>query len=60
MGSKLKVLGIDTSTMSGSIGLIHNERVLSEYLLNLSITHSERLLDAIEFVLKEARCALKK
>jgi tRNA threonylcarbamoyladenosine biosynthesis protein TsaB len=54
----MKVLGIDTSTTCGSIGLIHDESVISEYLLNLSITHSERLLDAIDLVLGKARCAL--
>jgi len=55
----MKVLGIDTSTMSGSIGLIQDEEVISEYLLNVSVTHSERLLDAIGFVLRNARCAVE-
>jgi tRNA threonylcarbamoyladenosine biosynthesis protein TsaB len=32
--------------------------VLSDYLLNIPVTHSERLLGAIEFVLKEARCSI--
>jgi len=54
----MKVLGIDTSTTCGSIGLVHDESVISEYLLNLSVTHSERLLDAIDLVLGKARCAL--
>jgi tRNA threonylcarbamoyladenosine biosynthesis protein TsaB len=54
----MKVLGIDTSTTSGSIALIHDERVISEFLLNLSVTHSERLLDAIDLVLRKARYAL--
>jgi tRNA threonylcarbamoyladenosine biosynthesis protein TsaB len=55
---RMKVLGIDTSTTSGSIGLIHDERVISEYILNLPVTHSERLLDAIDLVLRKARYAL--
>ena len=54
----MKVLGIDTSTTCGSIGLIHDENVISEYLLNLSVTHSERLLEAIDLVLRKGRCAL--
>jgi tRNA threonylcarbamoyladenosine biosynthesis protein TsaB len=54
----MKVLGIDTSTTCGSIGLIHDERVISEYILNLPVTHSERLLDAIDLVLRKARYAL--
>jgi tRNA threonylcarbamoyladenosine biosynthesis protein TsaB len=54
----MKVLGIDTSTTCGSIGLVHDESVISEYLLNLAVTHSERLLDAIDLVLGKARHAL--
>jgi tRNA threonylcarbamoyladenosine biosynthesis protein TsaB len=54
----MMVLGIDTSTTSGSIGLIHDERVISEFLLNLSVTHSERLLDGIDLVLKKAHYTL--
>jgi tRNA threonylcarbamoyladenosine biosynthesis protein TsaB len=55
----MKVLGIDTSTTSGSIGLVYDERVISEYILNLSVTHSERLLDAIDLVLRKTRCAFE-
>jgi tRNA threonylcarbamoyladenosine biosynthesis protein TsaB len=55
----MKVLGIDTSTSCGSVGLIDNGEVIADYLLNISVTHSERLLGAIEFVLKEARCNIE-
>jgi tRNA threonylcarbamoyladenosine biosynthesis protein TsaB len=54
----MKVLGIDTSTPCGSIGLIDGKSVISEYLLNVSVTHSERLLVAIDLVLRKAGCAL--
>ena len=59
LGFKMKVLGIDTSTSCGSVGLIDNGEVIADYLLNISITHSERLLGAIEFVLKEAHCNME-
>ena len=52
----MKVLGIDTSTSCGSIGLVDDGRLISEYILDIPVTHSERLLGAIEFVLGEARC----
>jgi tRNA threonylcarbamoyladenosine biosynthesis protein TsaB len=55
----MKVLGIDTSTSCGSVGLIDDETVISEYLLNLPITHSERLLGAIELISKETRIAIE-
>jgi len=54
----MKVLGIDTSTSCGSVGLIDDGEVISDYLLNIPVTHSERLLNTIEFVLKEARCPI--
>jgi len=55
----MKILGIDTSTSCGSVGLIDDDRVISEYLLNSPVTHSERLLTAVEFILKESHCTLQ-
>jgi tRNA threonylcarbamoyladenosine biosynthesis protein TsaB len=55
----MKVLGIDTSTSSGSVGLINDEEIISDYLLNIQGTHSERLLGAIELVLRETRCPIE-
>ena len=43
----------------GSVGLVDDEGVISEYILNVPVTHSERLLAAIHFVLKEADCAIE-
>lgn len=54
----MRILGMDTSTSCGSVGLIEDKKVVSEYLLNAAVTHSERLLGAIEFVLREARCRI--
>jgi len=55
----MKVLGLDTSTSCGAVGLIDDERVISEYLVDTPITHSERLLGAIELVLRDAHCAIE-
>lgn len=50
----MKVIGIDTSTTCGSVGFIDEEGdILFEYQFKAQITHSERLLKAIEYVLKE-------
>jgi tRNA threonylcarbamoyladenosine biosynthesis protein TsaB len=38
------------------VGLLDDGEVVSDYLLNLPVTHSERLLGAIELVLREGRC----
>ena len=59
MGSEMKILGIDTSTSCESVGLIDDGKVISDYLLNIPVTHSERLLGAIELVLREARCPIE-
>lgn len=55
LSSDMRVLGIDTSTPCGGIGLIDHGKIISDYLLNIPVTHSERLLEAIEMVLKGAR-----
>ncbi|MGQ9647569.1 MAG: tRNA (adenosine(37)-N6)-threonylcarbamoyltransferase complex dimerization subunit type 1 TsaB [Thermodesulfobacteriota bacterium] len=55
----MRILGIDTSTACGGIGLIHDERIISDYLLNVSVTHSERLLSGVDFVLRKAGYALE-
>ena len=54
----MKVLGIDTSTTCGSVGLIDDESIISEYLLNIPVTHSERLLGTIKIVLEESRITM--
>ncbi len=53
----MKVLGIDTSSAIGSIGIIEDESVIAEYSLNVVESHSARLMPAIDDVLK--RAALK-
>jgi tRNA threonylcarbamoyladenosine biosynthesis protein TsaB len=55
----MKVFGIDSSTSCGAVGLIDDGEVISDFLLNIPVTHSERLLGAIEFVLREARCPIE-
>ena len=50
----MKVLGIDTSSAVGSIGIIEDESVIAEYSLNVLESHSARLMPAIDDVLKRA------
>jgi tRNA threonylcarbamoyladenosine biosynthesis protein TsaB len=54
----MKVLGIDTSTSCGSVGLVDDQGVIADTLLNLPVTHSERLLAAIGLVLDQSSCTL--
>ncbi len=55
----MKILGIDTSTSCGSIGLIDGDTVVADYLLDIPTTHSERLLHSIDRVLGEGGCSMK-
>lgn len=55
----MKVLGLDTSTSCGSVGLFENGEIICDYLLSIPVTHSQRILAAIELVLKEACCSIE-
>jgi tRNA threonylcarbamoyladenosine biosynthesis protein TsaB len=54
----MRVLGIDTSTSCGSIGLIENEQMLCEYSLEGKASHSERVLKTIDRVLEDSGVSL--
>ena len=47
----MKILGIDTSTLVGSIGLIDGQKIIAEQTLDISRQHSSRLMPAIDQVL---------
>ncbi|MFQ5840993.1 MAG: tRNA (adenosine(37)-N6)-threonylcarbamoyltransferase complex dimerization subunit type 1 TsaB [Thermodesulfobacteriota bacterium] len=53
-GIAMRVLGIDTSTSCGSIGLIEDEQILCEYSLDGKASHSERVLRTIDRVLEDS------
>jgi tRNA threonylcarbamoyladenosine biosynthesis protein TsaB len=50
----MRVLGIDTSTPCGSIGLIEGEQILCEYSRKGKVSHSERILKTIDRVLEDS------
>jgi len=52
------ILGIDTSTLVGSVGLLNDNAVLGEFTLNIKRTHSERLLPALDTLLRETGVSL--
>jgi tRNA threonylcarbamoyladenosine biosynthesis protein TsaB len=53
----MRVLAVETSTLAGGVALVDGERLVAEYVLDVSVTHSERLLAAIDRVLADARWA---
>jgi tRNA threonylcarbamoyladenosine biosynthesis protein TsaB len=54
------VMGIETSTMQGGVALVSEQGLLSEYLLNVKATHTERLLPSIDQVLRDAGSTLSR
>src|SRR6058998_2629096 len=50
----MRVLAVETSTMSGGAALLDGERVVGEYTLDVRITHSERLMVAVDQLLSDA------
>ena len=57
--SAMKILGLDTTTMAGSVGLIEDERPIAAHTLHIQITHSERIMEAIDVLLKGAKVPLR-
>jgi tRNA threonylcarbamoyladenosine biosynthesis protein TsaB len=54
----MKILGLDTATLCGSLGIIDDDEVVAEYALRREETLSARLLPAIQTLLAEARLDL--
>ena len=50
----MRVLAVETSTLAGGVALVDGDRLVAEYLLDVSVTHSERLLAAIDTVITDA------
>ena len=50
--SGMKILGVDTSTPIGSVGLIDGGRFVAEHTLSIVKAHSSRLMPAIDQILK--------
>lgn len=47
------ILGIETSTRTGSVAVVSEDSVIAQYSLNIEVTHSERLMSTVDRVLKD-------
>ncbi len=52
------ILGIETSTKTGSVAVVSEEGVIAQYSLNIEITHSERLMATVDRVFKDTGLAI--
>jgi tRNA threonylcarbamoyladenosine biosynthesis protein TsaB len=51
------ILGIETSTKTGSVAVVSDEGVIAQYSLNIEVTHSERLMSTVDRVLTDTGLA---
>ncbi|HUI67798.1 MAG TPA: tRNA (adenosine(37)-N6)-threonylcarbamoyltransferase complex dimerization subunit type 1 TsaB [Nitrospirota bacterium] len=54
----MNILGIETSTKTGSVAIVSEDGVVAQYSLNIEVTHSERLMSTIDRVLKDTGLAV--
>jgi tRNA A37 threonylcarbamoyladenosine modification protein TsaB len=50
----MKILALDTSTRVGSAALFDEDRLISAYLLDMTVKHSERVLTTVDRLLADA------
>lgn len=55
----MNILGIETSTTTGSVAIMSGSGLIAQHTLNIEITHSERLMATIDRVLSDSRISLK-
>jgi tRNA threonylcarbamoyladenosine biosynthesis protein TsaB len=52
------ILGIETSTKTGSVAVVSENGIVAQYSLNIEVTHSERLMSTVDRVLKDTGLAV--
>jgi tRNA threonylcarbamoyladenosine biosynthesis protein TsaB len=50
----MRVLAVETSALAGGAALVDGDRVTGQYLLDVRLTHSERLMVAVDRLLADA------
>lgn len=53
----MKLLAVESATLSGGAALLDGDRLLGEITLNIAITHSERLMAAVDRLLADCGAA---
>jgi len=54
----MKILGIDTSTMTGALAIVDGDELIAELRTNVAVTYSERIMLHVDGLLKSARMTL--
>jgi tRNA threonylcarbamoyladenosine biosynthesis protein TsaB len=51
----MRLLAIETSSPAGGVALLDGDRLVAEYVLDVQVTHSERVMTAVDRLLADAR-----
>src|SRR2546430_2688123 len=51
---RMRVLAVETSTLAGGVALLDGDILVGQYLLDVRVTHSERLMVAVDRLLGDA------
>src|SRR5262245_42119508 len=54
----MRVLALETSTLAGGVALCEKDRVVGSTLLDVALTHSERLMSMVDRLLQDCRWTL--
>ena len=55
----MKILSVDSSSVSASVAITENGKVLAENFINNGLTHSQTLMPMVEKTLKDANVSVK-
>jgi len=53
----MRVLAVESATLSGGVALLDDDHLLGEITLNIAITHSERLMSAVDRLMTDCGLA---
>lgn len=55
----MKILAIDTSATAASVAVAQEDKIIGEYFINTSLTHSQTLIPMVEQLLKSVSMSIK-
>ena len=55
----MKILSLDSTSVTASVSINENEQILAENFINNGLTHSQTLMPMVESVLKDAEISIK-
>ncbi len=54
----MRILAVETATLAGSVALLEGGRVIGQTLLDIAVTHSERVMAMVDRLLEDCGCEI--